>query len=224
MSFLGRIIVIVFGLIVAIMAAGVTLAIGIIAPDWAGVDADPFERLSFFIVSFFATSFVGAVAILPAAVLIVVSEAARWRSFLYYGVGGALVALASYYGSDISVRLENTTDVTPVTNVLQLAAAAGIIGGLVYWLIAGRNAGRWLELKAISWTAQFNAASSRSLPQRARQIRSRSRHILRPLAGYRLNGEVSQPWALKIGPSINGRQRTATPAVFANDAMRIAAG
>jgi hypothetical protein len=149
MSFLGRIIVIVFGLIVAIMAAGVTLAIGIIAPDWAGVDADPFERLSFFIVSFFATSFVGAVAILPAAVLIVVSEAARWRSFLYYGVGGALVALASYYGSDISVRLENTTDVTPVTNALQLAAAAGIIGGLVYWLIAGRNAGRWRELKAI---------------------------------------------------------------------------
>jgi len=26
---------------------------------------------------------------------------------------------------------------------LQLAAAAGIIGGLVYWLIAGRRAGAW---------------------------------------------------------------------------------
>ena len=67
MSLLGRIIVIIFALIVAIMAAGITLAIGIIAPDWAGADADPFERVSFFIVSFFATSFVGAVAILPAA-------------------------------------------------------------------------------------------------------------------------------------------------------------
>ena len=50
MSLLGRIIVIVFALIVAIMAAGITLAIGIIAPDWAGIDADPFERVSFFIV------------------------------------------------------------------------------------------------------------------------------------------------------------------------------
>ena len=60
-----------------------------------------------------------------------------------FRVGGALVALASYYGSDISIRLENTTDVTPVGNALQLAAAAGIIGGLAYWLIAGRNAGRW---------------------------------------------------------------------------------
>ena len=149
MSLFGRIIVIVFALILAIIAAGITLAIAIVAPDWAGVDADPVERLSFFIVSFFATSFVGAVAILPAALLIVIAEAARLRSFLYYGIGGALVGLASYYGSDISVRLENTTDVAPVANALQLAAAAGIIGGLVYWLIAGRNAGRWREPKAI---------------------------------------------------------------------------
>ena len=145
MSLFGRIIVILVALILSIMAAGITLAIGIIAPDWAGIDSDPVERLSFFIVSFFATSFVGAVAILPAALLVVISEAARLRSFLFYGVGGALVGLASYYGSDISVRLENTTDVPPVANALQLAAAAGIIGGLVYWLIAGRNAGRWRE-------------------------------------------------------------------------------
>ena len=145
MSVFGRIIVIFFALIVAIVAAGVALAIGVVAPDWAGVDSDPFERISFFIVSFFATSFVGAVAFLPALVVIVIAEAARLRNFLYYGVGGALVGLASYYGSDISVRLENTTDVAPVGNALQLAAAAGIIGGLVYWVIAGRNAGRWRE-------------------------------------------------------------------------------
>jgi hypothetical protein len=149
MSLFGRILVIVFALIVAIMAAGITLAIGIIAPDWAGVDSDPFERISFFIISFFATSFVGAVAIFPALVVIVISEAARVRNFLYYGVGGALVGLASYYGSDVSMRLENTTDVAPVGNSLQLAAAAGIIGGLAYWLIAGRNAGRWRDPPAV---------------------------------------------------------------------------
>jgi len=145
MSLFGRIIVIFFALIVAIIVAGIVLAIGIVAPDWAGVDSDPFERVSFFIVSFFATSFVGAVAFLPALVVIVISETARLRNFLYYGVGGALVGLASYYGSDISVRLENTTDVAPVGNALQLAAAAGIVGGIAYWLIAGRNAGRWRE-------------------------------------------------------------------------------
>lgn len=149
MSLLGRIIVIIVALFVAIMAAGITLAIGIVAPDWAGVDSDPFEQVTFFIVSFFATSFVGAVAVLPAVAVIVISEAARLRSFLYYGIGGALVGLASYFGTDISIRLENTTDVPPVANALQLAAAAGIIGGLAYWLIAGRNAGRWREPRVV---------------------------------------------------------------------------
>ena len=143
MSLFGRIIVIIFGLLVAIMVAGITLAIGIVLPEWATMDSDPVERVIFFFAAFFATSYVGAVAIFPAALVIVILEAARMRSFLYYGIGGALVALASYYGSDISVQLENTTDVTPVANTLQLAAAAGILGGLAYWLIAGRNAGRW---------------------------------------------------------------------------------
>jgi hypothetical protein len=150
MSLFGRILVIIFGLLIAIIVAGITLAIGIVAPDWAGADSDPFERVMFFTVSFFATSFVGAVAILPAVIVIAISEVARMRSFIYYGVGGALVALASYYGSDISVQLENTTDVMPVANALQLAAAAGILGGLAYWLIAGRNAGRWRERRVPS--------------------------------------------------------------------------
>ena len=145
MSLLGRIIVIFIALMFAIMAAGITLALGIVSPDWAGIDSDPFERVSFFIVSFFATSFAGAVAMLPALLVIVIAEVARMRSFLYYGVGGALVGLASYFGTDISVRLENTTDVAPVGHTLQLAAAAGIVGGLAYWLIAGRNAGRWRD-------------------------------------------------------------------------------
>ncbi|HXX07371.1 MAG TPA: hypothetical protein VEJ43_04780 [Pseudolabrys sp.] len=145
MSFFGRIIVIFFSLMVAMMIAGITLAIGVIAPDWRGIDSDPIERVNFFIVSFFATSFAGAVAFMPALIVVVFAEIARMRSFIYYGVCGALIGLASYYGSDISIRLENTTDVAPVGNALQLAAAAGIVGGLAYWLLAGRNAGRWRE-------------------------------------------------------------------------------
>ena len=150
MSLFGRIIVIIFGLLVAIMVAGITLAIGIVLPEWATMDSDPVERVIFFFAAFFATSYVGAVAIFPAALVIVILEAVGMRSFLYYGIGGALVALASYYGSDISVQLENTTDVTPVGNALQLAAAAGILGGLTYWLIAGRNAGRRRERRVPS--------------------------------------------------------------------------
>lgn len=145
MSLFGRVIVIIFGFFIATIVAGVTLAIGIVLPEWVSMESDPVERVIFFFAAFFATSFVGAVSILPAALLIVISEAARMRSFIYYAVAGALVALASYFGVDMSVQLENTTDVPPVANALQLAAAAGILGGLAYWLIAGRNAGRWRE-------------------------------------------------------------------------------
>jgi hypothetical protein len=145
MHLLLRIIVITFALMAAFMAAGVTLAIGVVAPDWGGVDSDAFERIWFFGFAFLATSFVGAVALLPALLLVVLAEAARIRTFLYYGIGGALIALVAFYGSDVSSMLENTTDIAPVGHSLQLAAAAGIIGGLVYWLIAGQNAGRWRE-------------------------------------------------------------------------------
>jgi hypothetical protein len=147
MSLLGRILVIAIALFVAIMAAGVALAIGIIAPDWPWLDSDPFERVSFFVISFFATSFVGATAFVPALVLIAVAEIMRLRSLLYYAAAGAVVGFASYFGSDVELRLENTTDVAPVFHPLQLAAAAGIVGGLAYWLLAGRNAGRWREAR-----------------------------------------------------------------------------
>jgi hypothetical protein len=142
---LGRIIVVAFALIVSMLVAGIVLAVGILAPDWAWLDSDPFERFTFFAVSFFATSFVGASAFVPALLLIVIGEAARLRSFIYYAVAGAVVGLASYFGSNVELRLENTTDVAPVFHPLQLAAAAGIVGGLAYWLLAGRNAGRWHE-------------------------------------------------------------------------------
>ena len=139
----GRIALIIVGLILASLAAGATLVIGIVAPDWMNMDSDPVERVSFFVVSFFATSFFGAATIVPALGLIVVAEALRIRNIIYYGVAGALVGLASYSGSDISMRLENTTDISPVGHALQLAVVAGIIGGVVYWLSAGRNAGAW---------------------------------------------------------------------------------
>jgi hypothetical protein len=149
MSLIGRIFVIFFALIAAIMVAGIVLSIGIVAPEWPWLDSDPLERVMFFTVSFFATSYVGATAFVPALLLILFAEIARMRSVLYYGVAGAVVGLASYFGSDIELRLENTTDVAPAGHPLQLAAAAGIIGGLAYWLIAGRNAGRWRERAAL---------------------------------------------------------------------------
>jgi hypothetical protein len=140
-----RILMVLFALWVAVMAAGVTIAIGMFIPDWGAMETDPVDRAMFFVVAFFATSFAGAVAYLPAFLTVTLAEALSIRSFLYYGTAGAAIGLLGYFGSNISSRLEDTTDITPVAHSLELVAAAGIIGGLVYWLMAGRNAGRWRE-------------------------------------------------------------------------------
>lgn len=143
MSLFIRIFVVFFALMLAILAAGLALAIGVMAPDVVTVTTDPIEHFTFFAVQFFATSFVGFAAFLPALALIAIAETFDIRTIFYYAIGGAAIGLFAYYGSNISVALENTTDLPPVAFGLQLVAAAGIIGGFVYWLAAGRKAGRW---------------------------------------------------------------------------------
>jgi uncharacterized membrane protein YgdD (TMEM256/DUF423 family) len=145
MSLVGRIVVIFLALIISMIVAGIVLVFGVLAPEWPTFDSDPVERIAFFLASFFATGLAIATAFAPAVLLIILSEALRMRRLLYYAVAGVAVGLAAYSGSDIGLRLENTTDVAPVVHPLQLAAAAGIVGGLFYWLVAGRNAGRWRE-------------------------------------------------------------------------------
>jgi hypothetical protein len=143
MSFISRFFVILFSLVFAILAAGIALAIGVMAPELFSVSSDPIEKFMFFAAAFFATSFVGATAFVPAVILAAIGEAFDIRTIFYYAIGGGLIAAIAWYSSDISVRLENTTDISPVIWGLQLVVSAGIIGGFVYWLLAGRKAGLW---------------------------------------------------------------------------------
>lgn len=141
--FITRFFVILFSLIFALLAAGIALAIGIMAPELVVMSADPVEKFAFFAIAFFSTSFVGATAFVPAVILIAIAETFDIRSIFYYAIGGALIAAVAWYMADITMQLENTTDLAPVRYGLQLVAASGIIGGFVYWLLAGRKAGRW---------------------------------------------------------------------------------
>ncbi len=143
--FITRFFVILFSLIFALLAAAIALAIGIMAPELVTVSADPIEKFAFFAIAFFSTSFVGATAFVPAVILIAIAETFDIRSIFYYAFGGALIGAVDWYMSDISIQLDNTTDLSPLTYGLQLVVAAGIIGGFVYWLLAGRKAGRWKD-------------------------------------------------------------------------------
>jgi len=143
MSLFLRFFVIIFALLISILAAGLALAIGIMLPDYVTVTTDPVEHFVFFFVGFFTTGMVGAYAFLPALVLIGIGEWLDIRSIFYYALGGAAIGLLAYFGSNMSVQIEEATDMPPVAFGLQLVVASGIIAGFVYWLIAGRRAGRW---------------------------------------------------------------------------------
>ena len=147
MAFIGRAFVISFALILASMAAGIAVAIGILGPQWHAFSGDFGERFVFWGTAFYATGLTGAVGLLPLVILIVLAEAYRVRSLLAYAAGGTLLFLIAYYGSGAPSTYEESIDhpPPPISREAQLAAAVGAVFGSTYWLIAGRNAGRWRE-------------------------------------------------------------------------------
>ena len=63
---------------------------------------------------------------------------------LTYAVGGAIVGCACYLGlvpfDPATLRFDGI-----VRRHLEIMTGAGIVAGLVYWMIAGRTAGAWRE-------------------------------------------------------------------------------
>ncbi|MEI9804298.1 MAG: hypothetical protein WDN48_07275 [Pseudolabrys sp.] len=147
MALFGRIIVIGFAIMVASMAAGIAIAIGVLGPEWHGVSGDVGERFVFWGTAFVGASFAGAAGLLPLVILIAIAESYKIRSLLVYAAGGALLLLLGLYASGYSNGYEESIDhpPQPISREAQLAAAAGVVFGLTYWLIAGRKAGRWRE-------------------------------------------------------------------------------
>ena len=76
------------------------------------------------------------ISILPALAVVIVGEVAHIRSWLYYMIGGG-IALASM---PLLARMGQGAAEMPPAALWQVLATAGFIGGLVYWLVAGRRA------------------------------------------------------------------------------------
>ena len=75
--------------------------------------------------------------LVPVLAVVIIGEVARFRSMLYYVLGGGLTLVAV----PLLARFGGTGDVSALPTVVwQVLATAGFAGGLVYWLIAGRNA------------------------------------------------------------------------------------
>jgi hypothetical protein len=147
-ALLGRIFVVIFAVLIAALAAGVAIAVGLLGPEWHAFAGDPFERVAFTVTVFFGAVLTGAIGLLPLAVLIGIAEAFKVRSLLIYALAGVAVLMFAYYRSGLALpSYEESIDhpPPPVSHDAEVAMAAGVVFGLSYWALAGRNAGRWRE-------------------------------------------------------------------------------
>jgi len=141
MRIIGRILGMIVAYWLACIAASLVLTIGALTPVWD--DLKSFDRQSVVLWSVVGVgaAIIGAVAMLPALLVIALAEGLALRSILVYAVLGGALALALTYGLDFAGYIE-----TPDSHLArghEVLAASGIAGGLVYWLFAGRKAGSW---------------------------------------------------------------------------------
>jgi hypothetical protein len=136
-----------FGYLLACIAASLVLTIGSFAPDWnelmvsLGFKSAAAQSAALWWITGVAAMIIFVVGFLPAALVIALTEGLALRSSIIYGVVGAALALAMGYGLDFAGYL--TAPDADVARNREVFAAAGIAGGLVYWLVAGRHAGAW---------------------------------------------------------------------------------
>ncbi|MGJ5177959.1 hypothetical protein ACQR16_27155 [Bradyrhizobium oligotrophicum] len=144
MALIGRLIVIAFAFLVACFVAGLVVVTAILFPEFSDLGSGPIDQGAFEVVIGFGFIFVSGFALIPALLIALVTEAFSIRSVLAYAIGGGVVGAACYLGlipfDPETFRFEGI-----VRRQLEILTGAGILGGLIYWLIAGRNAGRWRE-------------------------------------------------------------------------------
>ena len=76
----------------------------------------------------------------PALALIAFAEPLRLRGLFANLVIGAIAALLSFWLATGRALEPNISQ-----GALAVLLATGFVGGFAYWLVAGRNAGRWLD-------------------------------------------------------------------------------
>lgn len=137
MRAVGRVFVTLIGFIVAVIGAALFLLVAELGVDVPTGDADFLRYTIDFVFAFgYVASLIGAAALAPAALLIIVSEAFAWRSVLFHILCGGALGGAAALG--LSSRLAFAA---PGSGDATVLVATGFVGGCLYWLVAGRSAG-----------------------------------------------------------------------------------
>ncbi|NOJ50954.1 hypothetical protein [Bradyrhizobium archetypum] len=144
MALIGRIFVILFAFLAACFLAGMIIVAAVLYPEISDLGGAPIDQDALNVVLGFGFIFLSGFALLPALVVVLITEAFNIRSVLAYAVGGAIVGAACYLGL-VPFDTETLRFDGIVRRHLEIMTGAGIVAGLVYWLIAGRTAGAWRQ-------------------------------------------------------------------------------
>jgi hypothetical protein len=143
MAVLVRIPVVIFGYLVACMAASFVLTIGTLMPQWDEMVDAGMQSGALWPVIGLGTAVIAMVAMLPAMLVIVIAEGFALRSVILYAGLGAVLALFLLYGLNLAGYMAETDDGAFMAHEREVMAASGIAAGLAYWVVAGRKAGCW---------------------------------------------------------------------------------
>jgi hypothetical protein len=142
MALIGRLFVILFAFLFACLAAGMIVVGAVLYPEFSDLGTGPIDQGAINVVLGFGFIFLSGFALLPALIVVLITEAFYIRGVLTYAIGGALVGAACYLGlipfDPQTMRFDGI-----VRRHLEILTGAGIVAGLVYWIIAGRSAGAW---------------------------------------------------------------------------------
>ena len=141
MALIGRLFVIFFAFLAACLVAGIIVVGAVLFPEFSDFGAGELEPAVSVVIGL-GFIFISGFALLPAMIVALITEAFSIRGILAYAVGGAIVGAACYLGlvpfDPETMRFDDI-----IRRHLEIMTGAGIVAGLVYWMIAGRNAGAW---------------------------------------------------------------------------------
>jgi len=141
MALIGRLFVIFFGFLLACFVAGIIVVGAVLYPEISDFGGQ-IDQSAINVVIGFGFIFISGFALLPALIVVLITEAFYIRSVLAYAIGGAIVGAACYLG--LTPFDPNTMHFDGIVRRhLEIMTGAGIVAGLVYWLVAGRTAGAW---------------------------------------------------------------------------------
>ena len=149
-----RLVAIVLGFFAGCLAAGLAYAFlaRLVVPEDFGRFSDLEMTLTLLFGVLGVASLFARAVLLPALALIAVFEFLKRRDWLSYALAGGALALAGA-GALLS---GGGPDMPEPARMIAVRTACAIIGASVYWLLAGRNAGRWLPSERAAPPASLN--------------------------------------------------------------------